>query len=368
LSAAEQPDPDVTPERRAAVVTPFFSDHDAVCNDVRHGAQALRRRGWDARIFAVGGSSGREEIHPLAGLASFVRAPTDLAYYHFSTGRRDVLDAVSALTCRKVLKFHNVTPPELFSIWSDELAEASRAGRAEMPEVGRIDWERAWADSSFNLAEIAPFIGHGVPTGVLPPFHDIEELLALRGDAAPSTLPRILTVGRVTQSKGHPFLLRVMAYLVHSLGVEARLEIVGKADHRLVAYSRMLSLMVRELGLDSHVTFHGEVAPEALARRYAQASIFLSGSEHEGFCVPIAEAMAFGVPVVALGTTAVPETVGEAGIVWNERDPRRFAVTIRRLLDEPAERDWLAGEGRRRYAQAFSNAIIEATMMSALSL
>jgi glycosyltransferase involved in cell wall biosynthesis len=358
----------VTVDRRAAVVTPFFSDHDAVCNDVRLGAQALRRQGWDARIFAVGGGSGRDEILPLADLASFLRAPTDLAYYHFSTGRRDVLDAVSALTCRRVLKFHNITPPELFSMWSDELAEASRAGRAEMPEVGRIAWERVWADSSFNLAEIAPFIRSGIPAAVLPPFHDIEELLALRGDAAPSGVPSILTVGRVAQSKGHPFMLRVMHYLVHSLGVNARLDIVGKTDHRLVAYSRMLTLMVRALGLEPHVTFHGEVAPQALAQRYAQACVFLSGSEHEGFCVPIVEAMAFGVSVVALGTTAVPETLGDAGIAWSERDPRRFAVAIQRLLEVRAEREWLAGEGRRRYSQSFSNDVIEAAMLSTLSL
>jgi len=352
--------------RRAAVVTPFFADHDAVCNDVRHGAQALRRRGWDARIFAVGGRSGHETIHPVAELASFARAPADLAYYHFSTGRRDVLDAIAALPCRKILKFHNITPPELFSMWSDELAEASRSGRAEMHEVGRIGWERVWADSSFNLGEIGPYLAPGTPQSVLPPFHDVDALLAFGPPRAAANPSSLLAVGRIAQSKGHPFLLRVMHYLVHSLGTDAMLDIVGKPDHRLTAYLRVLQLMVRESGLESRVTFHGEIPPEALARRYAQASIFLSGSEHEGFCVPVVEAMAFGVPIVALGTTAVPETVGEAGIVWNERDPRRYAVAIQQLLAMPAEREWLASEGRRRYADSFSNARTEERMMAAL--
>jgi glycosyltransferase involved in cell wall biosynthesis len=353
----------VAQDRRAAVITPFFADHDAVCNDVRHGAEALRRQGWDARVFAVGGQSGREHVHPVSDLGAFIRSPDDLAYYHFSTGRRDVLDAVASLACRKILKFHNITPPELFSMWSDELAEASRAGRSEMPDVARLGWERVWADSSFNLAEIAPLLPEDVPRSVLSPFHDTEELVALRPQhVTEQAMPRILAVGRIAQSKGHPFLIRVLHYLVHHLGTPARLDIVGKPDHRLVAYLRMLQLMVRELRLEPYVTFHGEIAPAALAERYASASVFLGASEHEGFCVPIVEAMAFGVPVVALGTTAVPETVGDAGIVWNERDPRRFAVTILELLDAPERAAWLAEQGRRRYAASFANAIVEARM------
>jgi glycosyltransferase involved in cell wall biosynthesis len=357
----------VTGDRRAAVITPFFADHDAVGNDVRHGAAALRRHGWDARVFAVGGESGLEAVHPLAELAGFLRAPSDLAYYHFSTGRRDVLDAVAALRCRRILKFHNITPPELFSMWSDELAEASRAGRAEMRAVAQVGWERVWADSSFNLSEIAPHLHAGTPGSVLAPFHEADALRGLGiARAAAAGPPSLLTVGRIAPSKGHAFLLRALDYLVHTLATPARLDIVGKPDPRLLAYGRVLELMVRELGLDSFVTFHGEVAPEALARRYAQAAVFVLASEHEGFCVPLVEAMAFGVPVVALATTAVPETLGEAGIAWEERDPRRFAVSIQRLLREQAEREWLGAQGLGRYEASFTNRAIEDRMMAEL--
>ena len=153
---------------------------------------------------------------------------------------------------------------------------------------------------------------------------------------------------------------------MHELKTPAVLDIVGKPDHRLLAYLRMLELMVREFQLESHVTFHGEVSTAALAERYAAASAFVSTSEHEGFCVPIVEAMAFGVPVVALATTAVPETVGEAGVLWEERDPRRFALAIQRLLTQPHERQWLGKLGRQRYEEQFANAIIESRMLAAL--
>jgi len=355
------------PGKRAAVITPFFVDRDAVCNDAYHSTQVLRRMGWDARVYAVDGQSGREPAHPIAELGRFIRDPGDLVYFHFSTGRRDVLDAIASLECRKVLKFHNITPPELFSMWSDELAEANRAGRREMPEIARLGWERVWGDSAFNLAEIAPALAPGTPAGVLPPFHDTDALLASRPELPRAhSPPRLVSVGRIVQSKGHPFLLRIMRYLVHELKTPAVLDIVGKPDHRLLAYLRMLELMVAEFRLESHVSFRGEVPSRELAEIYAGASAFVSASEHEGFCVPIVEAMAFAVPVVALGTTAIPETVGDAGIVWEERDPRRFALALQRLIRSPEERRWLGNLGRQRYEGLYSNAIIEARLAATL--
>ena len=346
---------------RAAVITPFFVDRDAVCNDVYHSAAALRAAGHEARIFAAGGDARREAFHPLPALPGFLRDPGDVAYFHFSTGHRAVLEAVAALGCRKWLKFHNVTPPEFFSMWSDELAEASRAGRAEMARVASLPWEVALGDSSYNLAEIEAWLPAGSRRGVVPPFHETDELLALRPErVARGPLPRILSVGRLVQSKGHAFLLRVMRYLVHELATPAMLDIVGKPDPRMMGYARTLALMVREFNLESNVTFHGEVDAGTLAALYAAADVFAITSEHEGFCVPLIEAMAFGVPVVTLATTAVPETVGDAGLVWESRDPRLFAAAIARLLGSATERGMLARAGRERYEARFTNARIAA--------
>lgn len=354
--------------RRAALIMPFFVDRDAVCNDVFHSAQALRRRDWEAAIFGVASHSEREVARPIAEIASFIRSPRDLVYFHFSTGRRDVTDAIEGLACRKFLKFHNITPPELFALWSDDWAEACRIGREDMPRVAGLGWERVLADSAFNLGEIAPYLRPGTPSSVLAPFHEVDALLALReaAQAAAPGAPHLLTVGRIAESKGHAFLLRIMRCLVHELQVPALLHIVGKLDHRLLAYLRLLEAMTHELGLGAHVRFEGEVPAHALARLYAGASAFLCTSEHEGFCVPVAEAMAFGVPVVALGTTAIPETVGDAGIVLKERDPRRFALTVQRLLAQPAEARWLGEQGRARYAARFANEVIERQLVEAL--
>jgi glycosyltransferase involved in cell wall biosynthesis len=159
----------------------------------------------------------------------------------------------------------------------------------------------------------------------------------------------------------------VLSYLVHDLRVPASLDIVGKRDHRLVGYARMLELIAREYEIESHVNFAGEIAGDALAERYFDASVFVSASDHEGFCVPLVEAMAFGVPIVALGTTAVPETIGDAGLIWAERDPRRFAVAIRHLVGSTADRAELAGKGRSRFAARFANGVLEKRLAEILA-
>lgn len=351
--------------RRAAVVTPFFVDHDAVCNDVFRSAGALRRHGWDARIFAAGSDSRREAARPLGELAGHLRDPHDLLYFHFSTGHGPTLAAVRAVSCRRVMKYHNVTPAEFFSLWSDELAEASRLGRLQLPEVAAMPWERVIGASAFNLREIAPHVRPGTPLEVLAPF---PADVAARASGAPERTgpPRILTVGRIAPSKGHAFALRILRYLVHDLGVPAVLDVVGKADNRMLAYTRMLALMVREYRLEAHVRFHGEVADDELAARYRAASAFLMVSDHEGFCVPLAEAMAFGVPALALGTTAIPETVGDAGIVWEERDPRRFALALKRIFEDPVEARALGERGRARYEELFSASALERRIVQLL--
>lgn len=351
------------------MVTPFFVDSDAVCNDVYHSVELLRSAGYDAQIFAISGQSSRATIHRIDDLARFVRDEDDIVYYHFSTGRADVLNNVAQRSCRKILKFHNITPASLFSVWSDELAEACRAGYDEIRSVAQIKWNIVLADSEFNLAQIKPHLPNTTMTEVLPPFHEVDALLGagkVRGNVA-SNLPRVLNVGRLVQSKGHPFLLRVIRYLIDELDTPVILDIVGKPDHRLLAYQNLLEMMVREYQIGEYVNFHGGVDAAALASLYSAASAYLCTSEHEGFCVPIVEAMAFGVPVVALDTSAIAGTVGDAGIVWPERDARKFAVTIHHLLNNETERRNLGGLGKSRYETCFSNRVIADRFLAMLA-
>src|SRR5207248_932790 len=97
----------------------------------------------------------------------------------------------------------------------------------------------------------------------------------------------------------------------------------------------------------------------ALKTYYLLADVFVTTSEHEGFCVPLVEAMAMKVPVVAYGSSAVPGTVGEAGIVWDEPDPDLLACSIHRVVADQQAAAALALLGRTRYESRFAREKIE---------
>src|SRR6185312_16592384 len=99
---------------------------------------------------------------------------------------------------------------------------------------------------------------------------------------------------------------------------------------------------------------------------YARASVFVCASEHEGFCVPVVEAMALKVPIVAYGTTAVPHTVGDAGLIWDEPDPFLLAQSIDTVVRDAAVRRQLTERGWRRYRNLFANERIERDFLHAL--
>jgi glycosyltransferase involved in cell wall biosynthesis len=98
------------------------------------------------------------------------------------------------------------------------------------------------------------------------------------------------------------------------------------------------------------VTFAGHASDATVAAAYAQADVLVVTSAHEGFCVPVTEAMAVGLPVVAYAQGAIPEVLGGAGVLVDSVDPYRLAATIAELLADQARCEELANAGRRQLA------------------
>jgi glycosyltransferase involved in cell wall biosynthesis len=355
-----------------AVVTPFYVDRDAVCNDVFHFVYVLRQAGWETRSFAIGRERSDDAAAPLADLPNFITQASDIVIYHFSTGSPECLSALAKLPGKKVLKYHNITPPEMFSIWSDVLAEASRVGRVEIAAIAAMNWDLILADSEFNYSELVPYLKSMRNHAVLPPFHEVESLLSRAAVHSIPALPlrstlNVLFVGRVAPSKGHGLLLRVIRYAHHELALSLRVRLIGKSDHRFRSYEVMLRAMIREYGLEGVVTLDGSVTADSLADAYSTSDVFLCTSDHEGFCVPLVEAMAFGKPIVALATSAVPETVGDAGLVFETRDPRPFALALERLQKDPELRQRLSNAGRARNERLFAMPVLTKQLLEQIS-
>ena len=129
----------------------------------------------------------------------------------------------------------------------------------------------------------------------------------------------------------------------------ARLHLVGSPLGE--TYEPALRAFIDELGLADVVTLAGSVSGAELEAYFRAADVFVMASDHEGFCVPLAEAMGHGVPIVAYGVTAVPETVGGAGLVLDDKSAVPFAAAVGRVLRDPTLREVLAAAGRARAAE-----------------
>jgi glycosyltransferase involved in cell wall biosynthesis len=169
----------------------------------------------------------------------------------------------------------------------------------------------------------------------------------------------LLFVGRVVPNKGHRHLIRTLGYYRRYVNGDAHLILVGGFMPGMEKYRRALEREVSRNGLREHVHITGKVTNRQLRTYYAHASVFLCASEHEGFCVPLAEAMAFGVPIVAYGGTAMAETLAGTGLVWETPSPALLAESIRLLDERPDVRDLLIQRQHERFTARFTGEAIE---------
>jgi glycosyltransferase involved in cell wall biosynthesis len=249
---------------------------------------------------------------------------------------------------RLVVRYHNVTPPEFFAGFLPHLARQCQEGRRELRAFAARA-ELGLAVSEFNRRELAQA---GFPrTDVLPIPLDLDALVS--GSASPAVRrlyadgrTNLLFVGRIIPNKRIEDLLRMFAVYQRTLDPASRLLLVG--DHwGYEPYLLRLEELARALGLED-VVFTGQVEDDELRAYYAASAAYVSLSEHEGFCVPLLEAMAFGLPVLAYDAGAVSETLGGAGVLVGEKPPDVLAALVHRLVTDAAlRRSVLEGQARR---------------------
>jgi L-malate glycosyltransferase len=245
-----------------------------------------------------------------------------------------------------VVNYHNVTPPEYYAPWDNGMARHQLLAQTQLRELA----PRATlglAVSTFNEAELRE-AGFG-PTVVVPP-------AAMLPAGAPALAPprptrqgsRWLSVGRLAPNKAIE--LAVMALLVTRAhdDPQATLDVVGRSA--VGSYTAALQRFVDELGLHAAVTFSGALSDDALAERMRVADVLVVTSRHEGFGVPVLEAMSSGLPVVANEAGALPEVVGDAGLLIDAENPYALADAAVRAAGDAELRAGLAVAAERRLA------------------
>jgi glycosyltransferase involved in cell wall biosynthesis len=228
--------------------------------------------------------------------------------------------------------YHNITPHEYFINIHPYLVEQIVNGRAELSRYSGV-YDLAIADSEFNKNELENYGYKNVVCVPVKPDFDILDgptdstLMEILQDGKKN----ILFVGRVTPNKGHADLIKSFYFLNKSGLKNTRLIMVG--EYRgFEKYYWWLEELCRNLKLDN-VMFPGLVEYTELIAYYRTADLFVCLSQHEGFCVPLLEAMYFGVPILALEATAVPYTLRDAGLTVTSIDYWKISELMMLLLE-----------------------------------
>lgn len=334
-------------------VLPCFAQYDAIGHSVLEIQKRIKNRGYASDIFYE---------HELGPTSKISRPSWDFKYdpyccgviYHHSVGSRWPLWLLEHQVHKLVTLYHNITPPEYFASVQERNAplysgpaESCRHGVRQL-DLLRVISHDAWADSLYNARELEDCGFKEVQ--ILPLLRSYDRLSKLSIDNELRGLlgtkkKTILFVGRVTPNKCQHDLFRFTAILKKQ-GMSIRLIIPGGLFppyvDKLKAYAQDLGLKVSfelsKSSMDSDIIFPGQVTDIQLATLYASSRLFFSASEHEGFCVPIVEAMFFGLPIVANSMGAVPETLGSAGELINKNNDGEVIEILTRVLKD--DRRW----------------------------
>ncbi len=276
-------------------------------------------------------------VRPIARLQRSLQAH-DLLVIHYTAYSRG-LDAALNLPQRKLLVYHNVTPPELLWEWEPIVAARCALGRGHLREyAGRVD--AAATATSFNAEDLRAAGFEGVQ--VLPAlyFFDRDRLQPGAGGDRQDAASTVIFVGRLAPNKRQDELIKAFALYQRHREPDSRLLLIGGPVGQ--SYTEHLERVIVATGA-RNVALGTRSQPE-LNDAYRAASVFVCLSSHEGFCLPLLEALHFELPVIAHHAGAVPEVLADAGILIEDED----LPTIAELIDACVRDEELRAELRRR--------------------
>lgn len=352
-------------------LVPGISYGDAVGNDMLAMKSVLDGMGIENAIYAdfidprlpEGTAKSAEHLPEME--------KDDAVIYHMAAGSR--LNYIFGnLKCKRVMVYHNITPPEFFENYDEYAYAQCVRGYNELKWLAdKTDY--CLAVSEYNKQDLLR-MGFICPIDVLPiviPFEDYDR------DPAENILQKykdgytnILFVGRVVPNKKHEDIIRAFARYQEYYNPKSRLILIGSSKLG-DKYKNHLTRYIEQAEIPN-VVFPGHISFREILAFYKVSDVFLCESEHEGFCVPLVEAMYLGTPVIAYDAAAVASTLNGAGILMDTKDPMITAGMIDRLVtDDELRKTVLANQKERladftyeKIAEQFKELVIQNIMKS----
>ena len=323
-----------------------YADGDAISRDARAIRKALRDLGYESDIYSDTLSTTDHLLSDSRDAASYDGRAGDVLINHYALGSSvDSVWRESAATV--VLRYHNITPASFFRGYDDALAERLENGRKALRDAAAAS-ACCWPVSSYNGRELEE-LGVTNPSRVLPLLFDQESLRQTPEQAIldqyDDDQTTLLYIGRIVPNKKLEDLIAMFAWYHHTLNGHSRLLVVGSPDScpRYFAFCRMLAT---EFGLP-RVNFEGFRSDQALAAYYQCADAFITTSVHEGYCLPLIEAMLHDAVVIAHERGGMPEAMGGAGVMYDDLDHAGLAALVQHALSDNVRPGILEGQRKR---------------------
>ena len=305
-----------------------YCDGDAISREARGFRTVFREMGFDSDIYAPSENISEGMTGDALPLASYDDGEQNALLYHFSIGSEATV-AFRRSKSRKMVRYHNITPAEFFDGFDDGLASRLRAGRGELEEILSLA-SIVLADSEYNAAE-ARAVGC--------PRVEVMELMADLAEVEPDqrkidryddSLSNILFVGRIVPNKCVEELILAFKWINKVIDAKSRLILVG-SEQSCPPYFAMLKMLADRLELDN-VCFEGFLNESELVSCYYCADVFVNPSRHEGYGLPLIEAMKYDVPVVARASGGMIEAMGEAGVMFDDLDSAMLGELVAKVM------------------------------------
>jgi L-malate glycosyltransferase len=321
---------------------------DAIGDSALRVRDLLRALGHQSELYAMTIDDAlRDEVRRFDDPAA---RRGDLTVFHYALPSPMTEAFASLPRGGRILQYHNVTPAEYFAPYDPALFRLASLGRQELASLaGRVDV--ALGDSEYNRAELGR-LGFR-RTGVFPIAVDTTRITQPTSRPAldrilDDGLVNFLFVGRIAPNKKIEDHIRLAEVYKRYVDAYYRFIFVGRFDVVPRYYSTIRALMAEYRFLNDRFVFTGPIPDDELAVYYRHAAVYVSLSEHEGFCVPLVEAMAADVPVLAYAAAAVPDTLGGAGVQFAPKDLELAAELLGTLaFDDSLRAQVIAGQRRR---------------------
>jgi glycosyltransferase involved in cell wall biosynthesis len=337
---------------------------DAIGHDIMGMYTLLSDMGFDV---AVIGEVFDETVSASMNIVPLsVASPTafELIIYHHSINWAKGEEFLRSSRALVIFRYHSVTPPAFLQPYSPAYAEECEEGTQQTARlIQRFRQTAYWiADSHFNRGELLACGADPARVSVVPPFNLVADYLAA-GSSQGVTQVKVLFIGRFVPQKAHRDAIQIVYSYLRNLDDAIVLRFVGTVDEHFRGYFDELQTLVEALGIRDHIQITGAVPHSELIRLLRESTVFLCCSRHEGFCVPVIEAQAAGLPVVSVNAGALSETLGPGQIACeppqSTGDYLFYAYVLREIARNSELRKMLITVGHRNVMTRFSPEIIQ---------